>query len=133
MGSIKLRELSIDDWVRVYGKFCKILMLSTVGACHFKASDGSIYRSLLADATPIHITPEILEKNGFEKERSSYVTHIGEYRIYVWLKKYSHFVDIVKMKGQFASANSCIEVEKLYVHTLQHALRLAGIEKEIEL
>lgn len=82
---------------------------------------------------PIPITAEMLEKNGWEKEGGSYRWSNEKYRVFIWLKKFSHFVDVIEMDMQFATKNSCIEVSQLYVHLLQHVLRLAGVDKEINL
>lgn len=86
----------------------------------------------------IPITPEILEKNGFEKREVRILagskTHycivddyfelaINEYTDSIWEVEYTnieaHFPLIRNLVG--------------YVHELQHALRLCGIDKEIEL
>ena len=75
---------------------------------------------------PIPLTPEILEKNGLandpygchfeEDEYMALEISIEEEGIY-WTINYNEY-GILKLK---------------YVHELQHALRLCGINKEIEL
>jgi hypothetical protein len=82
---------------------------------------------------PIPITPEILEKNGFATRDERYYTfNADEAR-----------VDIEKMEDGYEIATFRVLptggiITKMIcpissVHQLQHALRLAGNEKEIEL
>ena len=81
---------------------------------------------------PIPITPELLEKNGFEENiwegknswRRKYLVH-NEVRICIDGRDggFKHF------GYQGYNSKICLT----YVHELQHALRLCGIEKEIEL
>lgn len=76
---------------------------------------------------PIPLTPEILEKNGFKKANYIEVVggldtyylgeEIGSFRIHRLQEDYYQF-GLAKIK---------------YVHQLQHALRLCGIDKEIEI
>ena len=64
------------------------------------------------DIEPIPLTPEILEKNGIELS-------VGPGGLY---------------QGTISGVNCHIEFNIIkYVHELQNALRLCGIEKEIEL
>lgn len=73
-------------------------------------------------AQPIPLTEEILVKNGFGKVYNQYFfgqVEIEELRD-CW------FVTIIKEDAD-------IDINIHYVHTLQHLLRLCGIEKEIEL
>lgn len=97
---------------------------------------------------PIPLTPEILEKNGFVRvERGEICT------CYRWREKsdkiYGRLVDIHLYKEPIQGVFTLIEIETCsnkgdglnrlhscdtdYVHDLQHALRLCGIEKEIVL
>lgn len=71
--------------------------------------------------TPIPLTPEILEKNGFVKESKQNFGNNLQYCILtdgLW-------IDI--------SGENFFEGKLEYVHQLQHALKLCGIEKIIEL
>ena len=85
------------------------------------------------DARPIPLTPEILEKNGFEKNKfvksfSEYVLKKGESEIIVARGE----IEEMWIRRTLAERAYCLPYPK-YVHELQHALRLCGIEKEIEL
>ena len=104
---------------------------------------GEVNDYLVEDAIePIPLTRKLLEKNGFED---------GEYRNYcgfVWKLKAEGFREIgltislkqgylwgEKIKQDFPnSVGDKFNIPNIqYVHQLQHALRLCGIEKEIEL
>ena len=86
--------------------------------------------------SPIPITAEILEKNGFEEDNNGhYALKIGgiiavdiEYTGGIWelsiLDAYA-LQYAGKMQVTIAFASS--------IHSLQHALRLAGVDKEINL
>ena len=107
---------------------------------------GTIYLKM-EHIRPIPITAEILEKNGFT--RSS-----GEFPIYEYttllgkmLRKttvslnhpYSYIVcrieDTSKELHEYdrITVNSSVERTPIHIHDLQHALRLAGVDKEINL
>ena len=87
---------------------------------------------------PIPLTPEILEMNGFVKynevsdtppydkdeEGNMYYSYKGEHKFWGWWQPNNVY---------FIPVNAMIDLEIKYVHQLQHALRLCGINKEIEL
>lgn len=84
------------------------------------------------DLHPIPITAEVLEKNGFESTTKPNVftlTH-GELQLYVskeldgWYMSFVNFMERLCIL-QVIRQNS--------IHELQHALRLAGVDKEINL
>lgn len=133
MEHIKITDLCVGDWV-MYDLKPYIVQQIDGESEHVVISGSEGVREKHIDyIEPICIKPEMLEKNGFVKESRAYKWSDEKYRVFVWLKKFSHFVDVVEMNKQFATRNSCIEVKKLHIHQLQHALRLAGIDKEIEL
>jgi len=93
----------------------------------------------LNEIKPIPITPEILEKNGWEQSNIDVVDDDVQYgcaygSFYVtWWRK-------VKLLSCYFEDNSAglhyemiSEMPIKYVHQLQNALRLCGIDKEIEL
>ena len=161
---MKAKDLMIGDWVRVNRDgLCikkdtivqvrgidgddKIEEKGLFGAAHCHPLDedqfdGGIWLDYL---DPIPLTPEILEKNGFERCVSSIV-------------RTSTAAIPVCDSNQFATADfpdlriidrgiwhyslrtpvvcdlKHYEIHEIkYVHELQHALRLCGIEKEISL
>ena len=126
MAEIKISELSIGDWVRhtFYEENLQI-----------KRIDGESERMLVEKGLmsvschldhfePIPLTPEILEKNGFE-----IVDESADFQLYG-----SPECSIFFTKGtvRYRLETPQASVVCWNVHQLQHALRLAGVEKEIE-
>ena len=142
---LKVTDLMVGDLVQIKEKDGKKLVgafrvvaigktyLAGVVSCFVEHGTVSIsyiedekrvYQTNVCDIEPIPLTPEILEKNGLAKD--SYGCHfyedeymaleisVEEEGIY-WTINYNEY-DILKLK---------------YVHELQHALRLCGINKEI--
>jgi len=119
--------------------------------CMFTALDGTGgvgYASRPPETfLPIPLTAEILEKNGLRKvtlngEKGSkqdyYIdTHIvGYYNMDALTRVHaSPIVYDIKQKWLFVDDKSLCRIELMcpYVHTLQHALRLCGIDKKIVL
>lgn len=80
------------------------------------------------DVEPIPLTPEILEKNGF----TTYFSRCGVK--WLWIEKQKFELALDEENGnKITTALGLIDIEIKYVHQLQHALRLCGIEKTIEL
>lgn len=89
-----------------------------------------------ATIQPISLTPEILEKNGFEKQQFGnfiYENDDVNLRIEFCPKNINYtngrydYIDIEK---------GCVTITEMpieFVHELQHALRLCGIDKTIGL
>jgi len=76
------------------------------------------------DVKPMPLTPEILEKNGMSKNP------YGEY----FAEDKHCFLEISREPEGFywtINANEYGIIPLKYVHELQHALRLCGIEKEV--
>ena len=138
MATLKISDLSVGDWVRCgqwNGRIQRIAMHDgeTVEVI-IEADLGRLYMYKRVDEVySIPITPEILEANGFVKNGGVYLWSNNKHRVFVCLKEPSHYVDIEDMDEQFVPISSHIEVSQLYAHQLQRALRLAGVDKEINL
>ena len=139
MTTLKISDLSVGDWVRdgngIIAKVRGIENWSDGYILNVQTVSGSICTLSVTGALPIPITPEILEKNGWrviEKEvLGDEYEYDGEER--VW-DDYS--IDICETKpGVFwYSWRTEYYMWRLeYVHQLQHLIRLAGVEKEINL
>ena len=122
-------ELMIGDWVivrRPSNLFEKLRVKSVIGngTIEAKTRDGLVVFGELA-VDPIPLTGEILEKNGFAKKLDTDGLHYRFTLIggYTWFS-----VRYVRSVFQWLGP-----LDFKYVHELQHALRLSGIEKEIVL
>lgn len=132
---MEAKDLMIGDWVLAYGKKTQIVW---VGNIHKMAVRGFPYEFMDGEIEPIPLTPEILEKNGFVANK-----HVYPYPYY----EYENEKGKLKIGFAFPQGNKtsykepwvCIDSEYvyvehlpcIYVHQLQHALRLCKIEKEI--
>lgn len=128
MATLKISDLSVGDWVyhdfyevdmrvvTIYGDNERVIAESSSGhgvTCH------------LDHFTPIPITAEILEKNGVHRtcEDDKYAIFRGDR---LWAVKYSD-------RDWELTIPPVCHVDIKYAHQLQHALRLAGVDKEINL
>lgn len=150
---MKANELMIGDWVKLKdGGPLQMEDVSGTGMFKKWTSDGEYMIPYSYDEIePIPLTPEILEKNGFIKDKdkktigttyhiliptgyeaNSYTIQITLYKepicgvsvllkIWGWIPPYQGGINDIHLCGA------------KYVHELQHALRLCKIEKEIVL
>ena len=127
---MKIRDLSIGDWVKIEGEPARTLRVTMAGRSIFKGLSGQIYGSLGGDIHPLPITPEILEKNGFKKNGEYNEWNIGEWneRPFIGVS-----LDRQSMRITYLGTDIFVEHQVVCVHQLQHALRLACVGKEIEL
>lgn len=125
MQKLKITDIAIGDWVMVKGKAVKVESLGKIR--DYVELEGSLALCHIKVVQPIPITPEILEKNGFEICEGDWIGH--DYRCIV--QQHGGYWDVLSSKRGYYRT---IRIDGLEcVHELQHAIRLAGIEKEIEL
>jgi hypothetical protein len=151
MATLKISDLSVGDWVMVEwpdgerwrGRLTRLSVTGGVEVCcangkHVRCSDGFI--------SPIPITAEILEKNGFvrcsvEFNIYEYTTLLGKIlrttQVHlITSQSISVFLhDTSIERGSYHREKTQVYIlrDELYVHDIQHALRLAGVDKEINL
>jgi len=144
---MKAKDLMIGDWIRLrYTDYLtreEVVKEFQVGQLRYLSWDGrgeTMYvgddhqnMSTIDKMEPIPLTPEILEKNGFGYiEKAFELTHF-----YLGEKHFCKNMDLhvgTDNKGNFWINTASNTIYGLhYVHEFQHALRLCGIEKEIEL
>ena len=132
---MKTNELMIGDYVNYRGQIIKVTSLYDKGGSNEVGwSNKEIVWVNGRCIEPIPLTPEILEKNGFEKQ---------------WQDNYEYSDDDENLNMTFFPKSSnytngaydyidiekgCMTINEMpieFVHELQHALRLCGIEKEI--
>ncbi|MBQ6939880.1 MAG: hypothetical protein IJN51_01075 [Alistipes sp.] len=127
---MKIGDLSIGDWVLMNGEPAKAMRLTMAGRSIFRGLSGQIYGSVGGDISPLPITPEILEKNGFKKNGEYNEWNIGEWneRPFIGVS-----LDRQSMRITYPGTDIFVVHQVVCVHQLQHALRLACVGKEIEL
>lgn len=135
---MKVNELMIGDWVLINGTPRKIQAVD--GVDDEIMADDELY-TLAEDryhsedkVEGVPITPEILEKNGFDisdPEVAQYHFEEDGQRYHFSLRQMYNQKD-GKPNGYSFFAFSVLTIID-YVHELQHALRLCRIKKEIEL
>lgn len=147
---MKAEELMLGDYVRdKYGHFVKVKEIYS-DSIFTEDSEYEGEQLFEGEFEPIPLTPEILEKNGFLQNG------IGSDEIeildpdysdetYVWQERdeYDNLftVSVYNLNdgiGNWSleivdSPKGKMELEIKYVHELQRALRICGIEKEVEL
>lgn len=117
---MRATELMIGDWVRVpvlNEKNCKV---SSIASSHVALETDCSYVPMIYNVEPIPLTAEILEKNRFERRANRMFFYIDDFYIQGHRNGEWSMVGMIYQKIKFR-----------YVHELQHALRLCGIDKEI--
>ncbi|MBR5030871.1 MAG: hypothetical protein IKT03_05580 [Muribaculaceae bacterium] len=131
---MNIRELMIGDWVDINGLPVQVFELAynhnekemTIGILD---PQGEIYSAFYGydHIEPIPLTPEILEKNF---SSTAYWYFIGTDKFCFRIDKYKDKWDLYFGRD---GKGTNLRIKINYVHELQHALRLCGIDKEIEL
>lgn len=125
MYKLKITDLSVGDWVRWNDKTYRVCLIDGISLTVELAEEaGGTIEVAIDELFGIPITPEILEKNGISKtyESDEYAVYKGEgFNV---TEYYTELWEFEKHRNRMKIRN---------VHQLQHALRLAGIEKTIEL
>lgn len=123
---MKIKELSIGDWVE-YKPKCSPAQVATLrygGVFTIEGKDFAASTSLKHIA-PIPISAEALKQNGWNNDKvdPNFWATDG---LYI----YNHN-GVWRLRPK--STELLIVVDVKHIHELQHALRLLGVEKEIEL
>lgn len=128
---MKASEICIGDWFKAidYNSPFRITAIYDdvvqTQANYQSEIDGNWYsEAYIKDLVPIELTEEILVKNGFKKESQ---TIDGDYCKYTLPGFALNWCDT----DGFWYQNG--DITPNHVHTLQHLLRLVGVDKEIEL
>lgn len=129
---MKANELMIDDWVYLvkdYGRPKKNIM--KIDALDLqRISDG------MFEVEPIPITPEILEKNGFELHPDGWLwckEKGNEEQNYIFIQFRKGCDEIRLCELNFTNKVVAKHSSIANVHELQHFFKVCAIEKEIEL
>ena len=127
---MRVEELSIGDWVFHLEEMQtgRISHIHRIGGTYSIALDCAdcVVVCGINDIAPILLTPEILEKNGvrlletFEDREIMYAC--PSFSV-LQLRNFKHW--------KICAPSMWVHIR--YIHQLQHALRLAGIEKDFKL
>ena len=136
---MKPTDLMLEDWVLWKNRYVQIVRTCSVvysfghrdvwlAHCN---DDNVIECHDMSQISPIPLTPEILEKNGWErdidKEWEYNNSHILPHYCYQWEKRN---VKIEMYSGLEGFTISLIIGRRFYaVHELQHVLRLYGLDE----
>ena len=131
---MKVSELSIGDWVMsTHPAVPRPIRVKEIYDRNVGYKNGVLHMSFIE---PIPLTPEILEKNGFSGEGYAFLKldddswmdyYYHEHRLRKWWEGVDEWQNHAKVM------DITFQCHCRYVHELQHALRLAGVEMEIEL
>lgn len=132
MAQLKISDLSVGDWVqdKEGSTTAKVLGIEQWADDYYlnvRVNGVDVGNVLAEGAFPIPITPEILEKNGFEVYDDAARLELDRPHS-LWLFKEKEGWDL-----HLPSGEQHINLRIEHIHQLQHVLRLAGVEKEIEL
>ena len=130
---MKANELMIGDWI-----YNKVADITFQVYPQFFSQWRNRSEQFEATIQPIPLTPKILEKNGFKEYGESWYLPDDDVIVTVGFFMYKTTIhvkrgDDIFQKEVRCSYRACTENRGVHVHTLQHALRLCGIDKEIEL
>lgn len=149
---MKVEDLMIEDFV--YYSYPNPFVTKVIDVCshgeeHFirckrDEKDNLYKQDQLEDFNvgilrPIPLTPEILKKNGFNDTsfeanyKYKYVIHTNKYQLGYYLKTNSFNIYKKGIDPFYTKDVFCCGFQNIvkYVHELQHALKLCGINKEI--
>ena len=143
---MKAKDLMIGDWVAVHRpgdrhEQVRVKFVIGNGTIEARTSDGLVAIGELA-VELIPLTAEILEKNGFEELMNESEVSAARFGrkpepTGVWQYGFGQFDSVAYVPEQsflrikFMEGYTADIANIKYVHELQHALRLCGIEKEI--
>lgn len=128
---LNAKNLMIGDWVEIDGKIGTVSFLDKEGYINVAINETQMFTR---NPNPIQLTPEILEKN---KMREFEHRNPGQGDNLIkkwWHKDGSYYVSLYSVGDEYTYTvgDSITRICRIrYVHELQHALQLCGIEKEI--
>jgi hypothetical protein len=133
---MKVTDLMVGDWVNVFS-----IPKQIEGVKKFRNGDEMVYYdgdngNFIKAVTPIPLTEEILEKNGFKEDsETNGIYWRPDCRKFCVVKELDTWYFAFRVLGETVDKSSgCICISECnYVHKLQHKLKDLEIEKEIVL
>lgn len=139
MATLKISELSVGDWVRYEDNIYKLYAIEECGLLRGKWESDENLAHIAKHIDyfhPIPITAEILEKNGlYRHERDADNPELIVLSNHFIMARTWTDVDWwrVLIYDEEIPSKALFNGIIYSVHQLQHALRLAGVDKEINL
>ena len=151
---MKAKELMIGDFVAInepdnyHGYIGKVCIINDVTGYITVFIENHDYHDVLCDdMQPIPLTPEILEENGFKEDIRTDAWGRPSTKARSWTDTkdfdeddigYEYYISLRYYKDEWllqisTNHRSAFNAIVAHVHELQHALKLCGIEKEIQL
>ena len=130
---IKAEELMIGDWVMsIHPAMPRPIKVTGISEDDIGYKNGILHISFIE---PIPITPEILEKNGFELKPDGWLWSSEgiEDQNYIFIQFRKGCDEVRNCEINFIHKAQCTFKQMYFVHELQHALKLCRIPKNIEL
>lgn len=139
---MKATELMIGDWIKIghldYNKVQEIARDNNMQWYISFACSATLFRAY--EFEPILLTPEILKKNGFyDRNTQWYYKRFGSYVCFDI--NISLIYKEIKVSKVCGAGTDCEEEEygssivfgnNICIHTLQHALRLCGLDELVD-
>lgn len=138
---MKTTDLMVGDLVQkleIGGHYRKCRITAIFGDnVECETSDGEVHTLSVNGIKSIPLTAKNIEKNGFEGTPTSDLfieKNLWEtYSIELFPSEGSWLLRITDKTNEYICGCNRINLYINYIHELQHALKLCGIEKEIEL
>lgn len=130
---MKATDLMLNDLVLYRGDVAKVIAITANGEVSLLVDGHIVARFVYAEElSPITLTPEILEKNGFVKVIDRFIKDTEEWelccdKIRITINPFTGYTLAYKEEWLPVLNNLYFKC----VHDLQHALKICGIEKEI--
>lgn len=141
--SMKATELMVGDWVQISVWDCKPFP-SKVTSINYNSYQGKDFVDWIDtedeedigmyEVQPIPLTPEILEKNGFEKKEDDFGQELYSLLLGEWAITYMSINGCPYLKIEdvldYDRAHSVLNLKDsvYHVHELQHELKKVGYE-----
>lgn len=122
---MRVCELMVGDLVLHDGKVIRVDAVHKRKIGYHKTKDKLTWL-FCGQFDPIFLTPSILEKNGFEEIKEGRFPSLRNYYNDIIFQ-----LEGIKEEGNCKILYIFKNIPILYVHELQHALKLCGIDKEI--
>lgn len=132
---MEIRGLMIGDWVLYKDEPITVFEIDEYYDRINTEPDGyNAIRCIEAsEIKPIPLTPEILEQNGFIGDKNVCKTKVcDDSKDELWQCEYAWYLKNLRIKNRTNGSVARL-YNIMFVHELQHALRLCGIDKEIEI